>query len=461
MGNIYGQSDPFSSPEWSVLVTLTPAGPTSRMSGQRMDSRSLLLDLRHSHSQTKLASLLDVSQKTIARWEAGETECPSFLWAALERIKAEQVAAKVPVVGAPRFRFVDLFAGIGGIRLAFESIGGQCVFTSEWNKFAQQTYARNFGHDLPGFVDELYEEATGHVFAGDITRIDESSVPDHDVLLAGFPCQPFSIAGVSKKNSLGREHGFADATQGTLFFDVARIIEEKQPQAFMLENVKNLVSHDKGRTFKVIRETLEDELGYAIDFRIVNGSAYVPQGRQRIIIVGFKDRSVFEGSGGFSFDNLSAQLDADGNSRIIHPTMVSVLHPEDGSEPAEAPYTEGPDGLVSSRYILTPNLWEYLKNYAAKHRAAGNGFGYGLVGPESVARTLSARYHKDGSEILVSRGLGERPRRLTPRECARLMGFPDSYEIPVSDTQAYRQFGNSVVVPAVTAVAEEMKRFIR
>lgn len=442
-------------------MTLAPTTPARSPGGLPVESRALLLDLRSSHSQAKLAALLEVSLKTIGRWESGETECPPYLLPALERIKLEQVTAKVPVVTTPQFRFIDLFAGIGGIRLAFESIGGKCVFTSEWNKFAQQTYARNFGHDLPSFIDGLHSEPNGHMFAGDITRIDAAHIPDHDVLLAGFPCQPFSIAGVSKKNSLGREHGFADATQGTLFFDVARIIEQKQPQAFMLENVKNLLSHDKGRTFRVIKETLEDELGYTIAFRIVNGSAYVPQGRQRIIIVGFKDPAVFEGENGFNFDNLKSQVNQDGSSRIIHPTMVSVLHPEDGTETAEAPYTEGADAVVSQKYILTPKLWEYLKNYAAKHRAAGNGFGYGLVGPESVARTLSARYHKDGSEILVSRGLGERPRRLTPRECARLMGFPDTYEIPVSDTQAYRQFGNSVVVPAVTAVAEEMKRFIR
>lgn len=424
--------------------------------------RTLLQGLRKTHSQAKLASLLEVSPKTVVRWEAGETECPPYLRAALEKIKKQQSEATVPAPNsAPSFRFIDLFAGIGGIRLAFESIGGECVFTSEWNKYAQQTYARNFGHVLPGFVEGIHVEESGHVFAGDITKIDAAKIPNHDVLLAGFPCQPFSIAGVSKKNSLGREHGFADATQGTLFFDVARIIEQKQPQAFMLENVKNLLSHDKGRTFKVIEETLRDELGYTIRFKVVNGAAYVPQGRQRIIIVGFKDPTVFDEGDGFSFENLATQRMADGRSRIINPTMVSVLHPEDGSENVEAPFTEGELATVNEKYTLTPNLWIYLKDYAAKHRAAGNGFGYGLVGPESVARTLSARYHKDGSEILVSRGIGERPRRLTPRECARLMGFPDSYEIPVSDTQAYRQFGNSVVVPAVTAVAEEMKRLIR
>lgn len=427
-----------------------------------LSPRDLLHELRKSHSQAKLAATLEVSVKTVARWESGETECPAYLRSALLDIKKQRPSATVPPsFDRPSFRFIDLFAGIGGIRLAFESIGGHCVFTSEWNKFAQQTYARNFGHILPGFVEDLHEEDNGHLFAGDITKIEATDVPDHDVLLAGFPCQPFSIAGVSKKNSLGREHGFADATQGTLFFDVARIIEQKQPQAFMLENVKNLLSHDKGRTFKVIRETLEEELGYTISYRVINGASYVPQGRQRIIIVGFKDSSAFEGERPFSFDNLSTQVNPDGSPKVTYPTMVSVLHPEDGTEIPEPPFTEGTLAKVNEKYVLTPNLWTYLKNYAAKHRAAGNGFGYGLVGPESVARTLSARYHKDGSEILVSRGTGQRPRRLTPRECARLMGFPETYEIPVSDTQAYRQFGNSVVVPAVISVAEEMKRFIK
>ncbi|WP_269467412.1 DNA (cytosine-5-)-methyltransferase [Arthrobacter dokdonensis] len=423
---------------------------------------ALLRELRGTHSQAKLATTLEVSVKTIARWETGETECPPYLRAALEEILKKWSLATVPApAGASPFRFVDLFAGIGGIRLAFESIGGNCVFTSEWNKYAQQTYARNFGHSLPGFVEGFHEDPEGHLFAGDITQVHEKTIPDHDVLLAGFPCQPFSIAGVSKKNSLGREHGFADATQGTLFFDVARIIDEKQPQAFLLENVKNLLSHDMGRTFRVIERTLREELGYEIDYKVVNANSYVPQGRQRIMIVGFKDASAFEGVDGFTFDNLTSQVNRQGKSKIIRPTMASILHPEDGTEVAEVPYTEGELASVGAKYTLTPNLWKYLKDYAAKHRAAGNGFGYGLVGPESVARTLSARYHKDGSEILVSRGIGERPRRLTPRECARLMGFPDSYEIPVSDTQAYRQFGNSVVVPAVTAVAEEMRRFIK
>ena len=336
---------------------------------------------------------------------------------------------------SPPFTFIDLFAGIGGIRKAFDSIGGECVFTSEWNKYAVETYNANF------------DNVDGHSFAGDITQVDASDVPDHDVLLGGFPCQPFSIAGVSKKNSLGRAHGFADETQGTLFFDVARIIDEKRPSAFLLENVRNLKSHDKGRTFEVIQKVLRDDLRYDVEFRVMDARSWVPQGRQRIIIVGYdSERS---GGKGFDFDRVSVPN--------VGPTMGSILHPEDGSEEIERPYTEGILGEVNPKYILTPNLWRYLRDYAAKHKAAGNGFGYGLVGPDDVARTLSARYYKDGSEVLVSRGSQTRPRRLTPRECARLMGFEDDFVIPVSDTQAYKQFGNSVVVKMMISIAEAME----
>lgn len=332
-------------------------------------------------------------------------------------------------MGAAAFTFIDLFAGIGGMRMGFEAAGGRCVFTCEWNPFARRTYAANFGE--------------AHPIAGDIREMDAEAIPEHDVLLAGFPCQPFSIAGVSKKNALGRPHGFACATQGTLFFDVARIIAAKQPRAFLLENVKNLVSHDRGRTFQVIRQTLEDELGYQISCRVIDAAHFLPQHRERILIAGFREPSAF------SLDDLT----------LSHPrpTLRAILHREDGVEPAEPPYTLPPRGAVNPKYTLTAHLWRYLQNYAAKHRAAGNGFGFGLVGPDDVARTLSARYYKDGSEILVSRGPRRAPRRLTPRECARLMGFPDSFSIPVSDTQAYKQFGNSVAVPVITAVARAMR----
>lgn len=343
-----------------------------------------------------------------------------------------------PELSEARFRFIDLFAGIGGIRMGFESIGGECVFTSEWNKYARQTYETNF------------RDSAGHVFAGDITEVPAASVPDHDVLLAGFPCQPFSIAGVSKKNALGRAHGFEDETQGTLFFDVARIIDEKRPGVFLLENVRNLQSHDKGRTFEVIMRTLSDELDYHVTSRVLDSRYWVPQRRQRILIAGFDGQRGPDP--GFSFDMVETPP--------FGPRMDAVLHPEDGSELPETHYTKGQRASVNARYTLTEHLWTYLKNYAAKHRAAGNGFGFGLVGPDDVARTLSARYYKDGSEVLIRRGPRARPRRLTPRECARLMGFPDSFVIPVSDTQAYKQFGNSVVVPMVEAVADALAPFI-
>ncbi|MCV6589179.1 MAG: DNA cytosine methyltransferase [Marinobacterium sp.] len=362
------------------------------------------------------------------------------------------------------FRFVDLFAGIGGIRKGFEAIGGECVFTSEWNKFAVRTYKANhycdpqrhsFNEDIRSVTlsdqpDISEEEAYAHIRA---------QIPAHDVLLAGFPCQPFSIAGVSKKNSLGRAHGFECSTQGTLFFDVARIIQACRPAAFVLENVKNLKSHDKGNTFRVIVETL-DELGYWVadendmnprDPKVIDGRHFLPQHRERIVLVGFrKDLDIHHG---FSLRDIKSQYPT------RRPALGELLEP-----------------AVDDKYILTPKLWEYLYNYAAKHKAKGNGFGYGLVNEDSVTRTLSARYYKDGSEILVDRGWNfsvgfhdlinqaNRPRRLTPRECARLMGFEQpggsTFRIPVSDTQAYKQFGNSVVVPVFGAVAQLMKPFI-
>jgi DNA (cytosine-5)-methyltransferase 1 len=329
------------------------------------------------------------------------------------------------------FTFIDLFAGIGGIRLGFESIGGRCVFTSEWNEWSKKTYQANFG------IEEN--------FIGDIVPYPAEDIPNHDVLLAGFPCQPFSIAGVSKKNALGRPHGFECSTQGTLFFDVARIIAAKRPKVFFLENVKNLVSHNSGRTFEIIKNTLENELGYQFFSKVIDGQSWVPQHRERIIIVGFEVPTAF------SWDYLDIPNE--------HPLLKNILHTEDGTESSQEPYTTS-SGKVHSKYILTDHLWKYLQDYAAKHRAKGNGFGFGLVTGDDIARTLSARYYKDGSEILVSRGAKNNPRRLTPRECARLMGFDDTYKIVVSDTQAYKQFGNSVVVPVIKAIAKTMEPFI-
>ena len=315
------------------------------------------------------------------------------------------------------FTFIDLFAGIGGMRLAYESAGGHCVYSNEWNKYSQQTYFANFGEQPDG----------------DITKVNENDIPDHDILVAGFPCQPFSIAGVSKKQSLGRATGFEDKTQGTLFFDVCRILKAKRPKAFMLENVKNLCSHDKGHTFKVITESL-DELDYEVFYKVLDGQDYVPQHRERIVIVGFDRKRYKKGDIKFSFDLTPS-----------HPGMVmrDILDP-----------------VVDDKYTLSDKLWDYLQGYAAKHKAAGNGFGYGIASPDGISRTLSARYYKDGSEILIAQK-GKNPRRLTPRECARLQGFPEDFKIPVSDTQAYRQFGNSVVVPLMSNIANLVVSRIR
>ena len=399
-------------------------------------AKQLLGRAREIHTCEYIAQAIGVSAKTVARWEKPEHSISYHRWLALKEFVNEQIRDRVAepetVYRSTAFSFVDLFAGIGGIRLGFESVGGKCVFTSEWNDFSKKTYLKNFGDN--------------HAFEGDITKIDANDIPDHDVLLGGFPCQPFSIAGVSKKNSLGKPHGFECTTQGTLFFDVARIIAEKKPVAFLLENVKNLRSHDQGNTFRVIMKTLREELGYEVHFKIIDGQHFTPQHRERIIIVGFREQS------NFSWDDLQLP-----NSKI---TMSSVLHKVDGSEPIlehdDDRFFDSKKIRVQEKYTLTSNLWQYLQDYAAKHRAAGNGFGFGLVTPDDVSRTLSARYYKDGSEILVSQGARKRPRRLTPRECARLMGFPDNFVIPVSDTQAYRQFGNSVVVPVMKRMAELM-----
>ncbi|MFM0427608.1 DNA (cytosine-5-)-methyltransferase [Paraburkholderia aspalathi] len=394
----------------------------------------LLRQARARFTQREIAAHVGKDIKTVRRWEKGETPCPSMLEPALRDLLHSSRTKAGAATGDAQFRFIDLFAGIGGIRMGFEAHGGDCVFTSEWNDFSTKTYREN------------YPPGGDHALIGDIVSFPAEEVPSHDVLLGGFPCQPFSIAGVSKKNALGRPHGFECTTQGTLFFDVARIIAAKRPAAFLLENVKNLLSHDKGRTFDVILQTLRDELGYEVHYRVVDGQHFTPQHRERIIIVGFRGKT------SFSWDDL--RLPESG------PRLGSILHRTDGSEPVlpwdHDRFFDHASKRVQPKYTLTPNLWTYLQNYAAKHRAAGNGFGFGMAYPESVTRTLSARYHKDGSEILVYQGEQLRPRRLTPRECARLMGFPDTFRIPVSDTQAYRQFGNSVVMPVMREVARIM-----
>lgn len=427
----------------------------------------LIKKLLEIYDQKQIADFLNPEKKangrcreTINRWLKGKAPGPELTHVEFETLRA---LLPEPPKNHPNydFKFIDLFAGIGGIRRGFEEIGGQCVFTSEWNAPAVRTYKANY------YSDPLY-----HTFNTDIRKVTlsenssvsekdaydfiDKTIPDHDVLLAGFPCQPFSIAGVSKKNALGRAHGFECKTQGTLFFDVARILAAKKPTAFLLENVKNLKSHDKGRTFKVIIETLE-ELGYwvsdvdasgADDPKIIDGKHFVPQHRERIVLVGFrKDLNVHEG---FSLRDVVKQYPRK------RPKLGDIL-----------------EAKVDEKYILTPKLWAYLFNYSIKHKAKGNGFGYGLVGPNEVTRTLSARYYKDGSEILIDRGfdyskdlydpenMKNRPRRLTPFECSKLMGYTTTdskpFKIPVSDTQAYKQFGNSVVVPVFKAVAKLMK----
>ncbi|MDP0562275.1 MAG: DNA (cytosine-5-)-methyltransferase [Candidatus Endonucleobacter sp. (ex Gigantidas childressi)] len=411
----------------------------------------LLNKLSSIYSQQTIADEINHPREVINRWIKERSRKQDESWLTYsEHITLEKMLP-TPTKTKHDFTFIDLFAGIGGIRRGFESIGGECIFTSEYDKYAIKTYQANYycDHEIHGDIKEITQhegmtkkQAYNHI---------QQSIPDHDVLLAGFPCQPFSIAGVSKKNSLGRAHGFECDTQGTLFFDVARIIDAKQPLAIMLENVKNLKSHDKGKTFKVIMNTL-DELGYEVvdreydktgaDPKIINGKNFVPQNRERIVIVAFRrDLKVMEE---FSLKKINKYFPK------TEPVVGDVLQP---------------DNEVDDKYILTHNLWEYLKAYADKHKKAGNGFGFGKVSiSDRSTRTLSARYYKDGSEILIDRGSRKRPRRLTPRECARLMGFDKPGEskfiIPVSDTQAYKQFGNSVVVPVFEAVAKLMKPYI-
>jgi DNA (cytosine-5)-methyltransferase 1 len=308
------------------------------------------------------------------------------------------------------YTFIDLFAGIGGIRIGFEKAGCRCVWSNEHDRKAAETYTANFGG-----ADLVVE---------DIRKVSTYDIPDFDILCAGFPCQPFSIAGVSKKNSLGRPHGFEDETQGTLFHDIVRILKDKQPQAFFLENVKNIENHDKGNTFRVIQGAIE-ELGYSFQYRIINAKTLVPQNRERIFMVGFRDRSI-----ALDFPEIPN----------LNPKFKDIL-----------------ERNVDPKYTLSDRLWRYLQNYAKKHRAKGNGFGFGIANPEGHCRTLSARYYKDGSEILIAQK-GRNPRRLTPRECARLQGFDNSFKIPVSDTAAYKQFGNAVVVPLIGILAKSLVR---
>jgi len=432
---------------------------------QQLEDLVLLKKTLEIYDQKQIAEYLnDLGQdnwnrEMINRWLKGKSQ-PKLSYAEYEHLKL--LLPLPPESNDYDFTFIDLFAGIGGIRKGFEAVGGKCLFTSEWNKYAVRTYKANhychpeehsFNKDIREVTLSDQSDASDTEAYSNINK----KIPEHDVLLAGFPCQPFSLAGVSKKNSLGRKHGFECDTQGTLFFDVARIIKAKQPSAFLLENVKNLKSHDKGKTFRIIIETLED-LGYwvadvhevgADDPKVIDAQKFVPQHRERIVLVGFRrDLNVHEG---FTLRDVSLP--------------ESVPEFKDILQPARE---------VDKKYILSEKLWVYLYNYAIKHQMKGNGFGYTLMRKKNkVARTLSARYHKDGSEILIDRGwsdnkgfddeanMRKRPRRLTPRECSRLMGFDalgeSNFKIPVSDTQAYKQFGNSVAVPVFKSLAKLMK----
>jgi DNA (cytosine-5)-methyltransferase 1 len=304
------------------------------------------------------------------------------------------------------FTFIDLFAGIGGMRIAFEKVGGECVFSSEWDKFAQQTYAANFG-EIPH---------------GDITKVELSEVPKHDILIGGFPCQPFSHAGLKR--------GFED-TRGTLFFDVARIIDHRKPSMVLLENVKGFTTHDKGRTMAVVKETLED-LGYNVFHKVLNARDFgVPQNRERVFIVAINKKKM--GSIGFEYPK----------PRKVETKVGDIL-----------------DSKVDEKYTLSNKLWAGHKRRLREHREKGNGFGYSMFNSQSpYTSTISARYYKDGSEILIEQK-NDNPRKLTPREAARLQGFPEKFKIPVSDNQAYKQFGNSVAVPVILAIAKNMVKLM-
>jgi DNA (cytosine-5)-methyltransferase 1 len=341
--------------------------------------------------------------RTLRRWENGESTPSTLEFNSIMRF-AEVIPFK-SVEGNGEFNFIDLFAGIGGIRIPFQELGGKCVFTSEWDKFAQKTYRVNFGEEPKG----------------DITKIAAKDIPDFDILLAGFPCQPFSQAGLKK--------GFSD-TRGTLFFEIERILKEKKPKAFLLENVKQLKGHDRGRTLRVILEHL-DKLNYYVKPEILRAGDFgVPQNRERIYIIGLdKDHFNLPDDYDFHFPNPTF-----GKTRL-----GDILEKN-----------------VDDKYTISDSLWEGHQRRKKEHKEKGNGFGYSLFNSDSAyTNTISARYYKDGSEILIEQD-GKNPRKLTPRECARLQGFPEQFVIPVSDTQAYKQFGNSVAVPVVRAVAKQL-----
>lgn len=363
---------------------------------------------RAQHNMSQQEFVLSVLDQAVV----SDLELKLPLFASASTVVEKSVPESLP------FTFIDLFAGIGGFRSSLQKLGGRCLFSSEWDKYSQKTYKAWHG-DTP---------------EGDIREIKPADIPNHDIMAAGFPCQPFSIAGVSKRQSLGIAHGFKCVTQGNLFFQLVTIIKAKRPPVLFLENVKNLQSHDQGRTWTVIKEALE-ELDYWIFYQVIDAADYVPQHRERVYIVCF-DKKEFPQKPPFEFPK---------KPEGPRPALQDILEPN-------------PD----PKYTLTPHLWNYLQRYAEGHKAKGNGFGFGLVTPEGISRTLSARYYKDGSEILIPQSGKQQPRRLTPRECARLMGFDEKYQNlqVVSDTQAYRQFGNAVVPKVVEAVGRQIMKVL-
>lgn len=445
-----------------LLIAIDPRAKTAR------ERRAVLVSAlgAAAPSPARMSALLS------ARKDAPAPDAPL-----LEALDAKAREVRPGVSSAPSFSFIDLFAGIGGIRRAFEGIGGACVFTSEWNDEAVRTYVANhpwthpIAGDIVGCVGDINDSAYDDPRFADLTR---NSIPEHSVLLGGFPCQPFSLAGVSKKNAMGRAHGFDDKTQGTLFFAIKRILAVRQPACFMLENVKNIRSHDSGRTFSEIMRSLREDCGYEAEAFLVDAAHWLPTHRERTYFVGVR-RDLAEADPELAeawraaLATLSAKQ-AEGRAPDRLNPLRTILHSESDDRSsvmadAAAGYCSA-SGAVSGRYTLTEGVWRALNRHRSKHEAKGSGFGFGLFDGTTASRTLSARYGKDGAEILIRRSEEPdgTPRRLTPRECARLMGFDEpgnsSFVIPVSDCQAYRQFGNSVAIKAVEFVAEAMRPVI-
>lgn len=331
---------------------------------------------------------------------------------------------EIKIQSSENLKFIDLFAGIGGFHNALSNLGCECVFASEIDAEAKKTYFKNYG---------LFPY-------GDINKLNVIDIPNHDILCAGFPCQPFSLAGISKKNSMGVPTGFKDLVKGNLFFNVRDIIREKRPRAFFLENVKNLKSHDKGKTWEIIYNTLEKELDYTIFYKIVDGKNWVPQHRERIFIVGFDSKLNLD------LSNFIIPTEPLEGKCYKYKYLSQIIEKEE---------------LVDPKFTIGPGTWRALQAHKARHKAKGNGFGFNLLSSNlsktDITSTISARYYKDGAEILIPQSTGKRPRRLTVQEAMQLQGLdPKKFSFPVSNNQAYKQIGNSVVVPAIKDTAENI-----